>query len=92
MVEAVFWDAPEMVSIVSCESGFTHYLPSGKLLTSKTNDGGVMQLNATAHGSTMRELGLDASNIYDNLSFARRLYDSAGDARDWVCSHKVALR
>ena len=91
MVEAVFWDAPEMTSVVKCESNFTHYLPSGELLKSKTNDGGVMQINAAAHSKTMRELGLDASNIYDNLKFARRLYDESGDASAWVCARKLSM-
>lgn len=91
MVEAVFWDAPVMVAVANCESGFTHYLPSGDIIWSHTNDGGVMQINLAAHQRRMESLGLDITDINDNLNFARMLYDEQGK-HPWVCSRLVAQR
>lgn len=91
MVEAVFWDAPEMIPTVKCESSFTHYLPNGGIITGPTQDYGVMQIHAPSHQKRMEKMGLDITDIRDNISFARTLYDEAGNASDWVCAQKLAL-
>lgn len=89
-VEQVFFDAPEMVRIAGCESGYRHLKPDGEVLVSPTGDYGVMQINAASHQKRMEELGLDIRDIDDNLAYARKLYDEQGSS-PWVCARKLSL-
>lgn len=91
MVETVFYDAPEMTPTINCESQFIHYLPGGGIITGPTEDIGVLQIHEPTHGRRMIELGLDITDIHDNLTFGRILYDESGGAAPWVCAHKLAL-
>ena len=92
MVETVFYDAPVMLAIARCESGYIHYQDDGMVIRGRVHppDVGVMQINQKAHGERLDALGLDAEDIHDNLTFARLLYDEQGQG-PWVCKKQIAL-
>jgi hypothetical protein len=66
-----FPDAPIMLEVARCESGLQN-IP-GQL----SDDSGIFQINVV-HTETLQELGLDRTNIDDNIAFARILYDQSG--------------
>ncbi len=76
-----------MIQIARCESTFRHTLSDGTVLQGKVDpaDTGVMQINARYHGKKAEELGLDLTNIYDNMAYARDLYERQG-TRPWNAS------
>lgn len=76
-----------MIQIARCESTFTHTLADGSVLHGKTDpaDTGVMQINMRYHGERARELGLDLTDMYDNMAYARDLYLRQG-TRPWSAS------
>ncbi len=86
-----------MIQIARCESTFRHVLPDGSVLTGKVDpaDTGVMQINKRYHGKKAHELGLDLTDMYDNMEYARDLYERQG-TRPWKASapcwaHTVAM-
>jgi hypothetical protein len=44
-----------------------------------------MQINTRYHGKTAEELGLDLTDIEDNLAYARYLYEKQG-TQPWSAS------
>jgi hypothetical protein len=76
-----------MIQIARCESAFRHTLADGSVLRGKADpaDTGVMQINTRYHGEKARELGLDVTNMYDNMAYARDLYLRQG-TRPWTAS------
>lgn len=76
-----------MVAIVECESDFTHYKKDGTVLVGRVDadDIGVAQINRRYHP------GVDSKDLWENLSYARELYDEQGSA-PWVCRNMVASR
>jgi hypothetical protein len=80
IVKDYFSDIPVMVQIARCESQFRQTLPDGSVLRGKVDpdDMGVMQINSRYHSQKAAELGLDLSNIYDNMKYARYLYETKG--------------
>ena len=82
-----------MYSVARCESNFVHYKSGGGVLRGRVTpaDTGVMQINLTAHGDTVERLGLDMENLYDNLAYARMLFDREG-IRPWVCRNHITQR
>lgn len=79
-----FPDAPIMVQVARCESGLN---PQADRLTYDGRTGidvGLFQINQV-HLATLNKLGLDRYDLYDNLTFARMLYDTNG-TRDWYMS------
>lgn len=72
-------DADRALAVARCESGLNPFAQS------KTNDGGVFQINVAAHGERLKELGLDIWDPEDNVKFARILYEEEG-WRPWVCA------
>lgn len=80
-----------MVNIGGCESGFVHYLPTGGVIKGRVTpaDTGVMQINMDAHGKEVERLGLDMTDLYENLVYARILYEREG-VTPWVCRNMVA--
>lgn len=91
-MEAVFWDAPEMVAVIKCESGFVHFKADGTVLKGRVTpqDTGVAQINKDYHEKRARELGFDLDSVYGNLAMARYIFDRDG-ANAWVCNRQVAL-
>lgn len=87
IVREYFSDIPVMIQVARCESHFRHTLPDGSVLQGKVNtaDTGVMQINKRYHGEKAAELGLDLENIYDNMKYARYLYEKKG-TEPWKAS------
>jgi hypothetical protein len=86
MVETVFYDSPQMVAIIHCESNFVHYKSDGSVLRGRVDahDSGLAQINTRYHP------GVNVDDIWDNLAYARKLYNSEG-VTPWVCRNQVAL-
>ena len=86
-VREYFADIPIMAEIARCESTYRHYLPDGKVLRGKVDDDdtGVMQINTRYHQQKADQLGLDLTNIYDNMAYARDLYERQG-TQPWSAS------
>lgn len=74
-----------MVAIIGCESNFVHYQKDGTVLRGRVDsrDAGVSQINEGYHPN------VDTEDIWENLSYARRLYDAQGTT-PWVCRNMVA--
>ncbi len=89
----MFYDSAHMLSVAACESGFVQYLPHGGVLRGHVTpaDTGTMQINLDYHGDEVERLGLDMTDLYDNVTYARILYEDQG-AQPWVCSRMVAMR
>jgi hypothetical protein len=86
-VKTYFSDIPVMIQIARCESTFRHTLEDGTVLRGKVDsaDTGVMQINMRYHGGKARELGLDLTDIHDNMKYARNLYERQG-TQPWSAS------
>lgn len=76
-----------MIQVARCESTFRHTLADGTVLRGKVDsrDTGVMQINTYYHSSRASELGLDLENLYDNMAYARDLYERKG-TQPWSAS------
>lgn len=87
IVREYFADIPVMIQVARCESQFRHTLSDGSILKGKVDsaDTGVMQINARYHGAEATKMGLDLNNIYDNMAFARHLYEKQG-TQPWKAS------
>ena len=87
IVREYFSDIPVMVQVARCESTFRHTLADGSVLKGRVDpaDTGVMQINKRYHESTANKLGLNLENIYDNMAYARHLYDTQG-TQPWSAS------
>lgn len=86
-MRSYFKDIPVMVEVARCESTFRHTLKDGSVLRGVVDkaDTGVMQINTRYHGTTAQELGLDLTDIYDNMAYARYLYEKQG-VQPWSAS------
>ena len=82
-----FKDIPVMIQVARCESTFRQNLPDGSVLTGKVDsaDTGVMQINRRYHGAAAASLELDLNDIYDNMAYARHLYEKQG-IQPWSAS------
>ncbi len=80
IVRSYFNDIPVMAEIARCESGFRHTLSDGSTLTGRVDsaDTGVMQINKRYHQRTANAMDLNLENIYDNMAYARHLYETQG--------------
>lgn len=87
IVRTYFQDIPVLVEIARCESTFQHTLADGSVLKGKvdTADTGVMQINTRYHGKRAKELGLDLNDLFDNMEYARYLYETQG-TQPWSAS------
>ena len=87
VVREYFADIPVMIQIARCESTFRHTLADGTVLRGyvDSRDTGVMQINTGYHGVTADTLGLDLEDIYDNMAYARDLYERQG-TQPWSAS------
>jgi hypothetical protein len=79
-VREYFNDIPVMIEIARCESTFRHRLSDGSILrgTVDSADTGVMQINKRYHQGKAGAMNLDLDNLYDNMAYARYLYDTQG--------------
>jgi len=80
IVRQYFADIPVMIQVARCESTFQHTLADGSVLRGNVDnrDTGVMQINTFYHGDTAEQLGLNLENLYDNMEYARDLYERKG--------------
>jgi hypothetical protein len=80
IVREYFHDIPVMIAVAKCESGFRHSLEDGSVLTGRVDsaDTGVMQINKRYHQSSATAMDLNLDNIYDNMAYARHLYETQG--------------
>ncbi len=87
IVREYFQDIPVMIQIARCESAFRHTMADGSILSGVVDgaDTGVMQINKRYHQATASALGLDLHDIYDNMAYARHLYDRQG-TQPWNAS------
>jgi len=97
-VRAYFSDIPVMVQVARCESTFRHTLADGSVLRGLVDnrDIGVMQINTGYHGDAATAMGLDLTNLQDNMAYARHLYETQG-VQPWSASracwgNTVAMR
>jgi hypothetical protein len=87
IVRDYFKDIPVMIQVARCESTFRHTLADGSVLQGLVDnaDTGVMQINKRYHLSASINLGLDINDIYDNMAYARHLYERQG-TQPWSAS------
>lgn len=87
IVRKYFEDIPVMIQVARCESTFRHTLEDGSVLKGKVDpaDTGVMQINKRYHQTTAEKLGLNLENVYDNMAYARYLYEKQG-TQPWSAS------
>ena len=87
IVREYFKDIPIMIQVARCESTFRHNLSDGTVLKGRVDndDTGVMQINKRYHADRAVELGLDVYDIYDNMEYARYLYEKQG-TQPWNAS------
>ena len=87
IVRAYFQDIPVMAEVAKCESTFRHELEDGSILQGNVDpaDTGVMQINKRYHQSTATAMELDLDDIYDNMAYARYLYEKQG-TQPWSAS------
>lgn len=83
-VRVAFADAPEMIAIAKCESGFRQHDASGNVLRGGTGKGyiGVFQIGESLHAQPALNAGMDIFTLEGNLAYARVLYDQSG-TRPW---------
>jgi hypothetical protein len=95
-VREYFKDTPILAEIARCESHFTQFTKSGKVLRGRVvpQDVGVMQINETYHLKESKKLGFDIYTLDGNLAYGQYLYEKLG-ARPWLasspCWGKVAV-
>lgn len=87
IVREYFKDIPIMIQVARCESTFRHTLEDGSVLQGRVDpaDTGVMQINKRYHEATAVKMELDLDNIYDNMAYARYLYEKQG-TQPWSAS------
>ena len=87
IVREYFSDIPVMIEVARCESTFRHTLADGSILQGRVDpaDTGVMQINKRYHESTAVAMELNLDDIYDNMAYARYLYESQG-VQPWSAS------
>lgn len=86
-VRSYFADIPVMIEVARCESTFRHQLADGSVLQGRVDpaDTGVMQINKRYHEATATAMELDLDNLYDNMEYARYLYEKQG-TQPWSAS------
>ena len=70
-----------MREIAFCESSWRQFDENGEVVESNGNYG-LFQINDFAHADTLKKLGMDCNDPYDNMRYAVRLYKANG-VRDW---------
>lgn len=76
-----------MITIAKCESSFRHTLADGSVLKGRVDpaDTGVMQINKRYHNDKAVTMNLDLDDIYDNMAYAKHLYETQG-TQPWNAS------
>ncbi len=76
-----------MIQVARCESTFQHTLADGSILRGRIDsaDTGVMQINKRYHERAASAMGLNLDDIYQNMAYARHLYETQG-TQPWNAS------
>lgn len=87
IVRSYFQDIPVMIEVARCESQFRQNLSDGSVLQGYVDpaDTGVMQINKRYHLDTAIAMELDLDDLYDNMAYARNLYERQG-TQPWSAS------
>lgn len=87
IVRSYFKDIPIMIEVARCESTFRHTLEDGSVLKGVVDpaDTGVMQINKRYHEKTAAAMSLNLEDIYQNMAYARHLYEKQG-TQPWSAS------
>ena len=87
LVREYFSDIPIMAEVARCESTFRHTVEDGSVLRGVVDkrDTGVMQINTYYHQATADALELDLEDFYENMAYARDLYERQG-TQPWSAS------
>ena len=87
IVRKYFEDIPVLIQVARCESTFRHTLSDGSVLKGKVDpaDTGVMQINKRYHLKAAEKMGLNLDDLYDNMEYARHLYEKQG-TQPWKAS------
>lgn len=87
IVRSYFKDIPVMAEVARCESTFRHKLNDGSVLRGRIDpaDTGVMQINKRYHQATATAMNLDLDDLYQNMAYARYLYEKQG-TQPWSAS------
>jgi hypothetical protein len=86
-IRAVFWNAPVMVEIARCESGFRQFDSKGSVLKGRVNskDKGAYQINEKYHLDTANQLGYNIYITSGNIRMAKYIYEHQG-TKPWEAS------
>ena len=71
--------------IALCEAGADQHKDNGKLIRSRTNDIGIMQINLKVHFQQATKAGYDIFNPNGNMAYGLWLYQKHGLA-PWYAS------
>lgn len=88
-IEQTFGEHAELMKKVAwCESKLKQFRENGEPLISPTKDGGIFQINFSAHLETTKKLGLDVINSEDdNIAYAKILFDQSGTNAWYMSKH-----
>lgn len=87
-VKTAFTDAPVMIAVAQCESGFRQFYDSGNVFRGSSKYIGIFQIDETLHKNTASAIGFDIYTVDGNIGYARHLYTTQG-ATPWRnCSNK----
>jgi hypothetical protein len=87
----VFGDTltPYFYQLALCESHLKQWDDNGNTIISKTQDGGILQINIPLWNSKASELSLDYLNDWrDNMRMAKYIYDQQG-RKAWMCNDLI---
>lgn len=86
-VRAEFADAPDMIAIAKCESGFRQFAPDGSVLRGGPRGQylGLFQIDEGLHTTRALGLGDDIRTPEGNIAYARWLLTDQG-VRPWGCA------
>lgn len=84
-VRAVFADAPDMVAVAKCESGFRQFNADGSVLRGGAGGKylGIFQIGEELHRARALAEGMDIDTVAGNIAYARKLFDAQG-SRPWI--------
>lgn len=93
-VREAFADAPVMVAVAKCESGFRQFSSEGVVLRGGSGKGyiGIFQIGERLHRAPAAKLGMDIDTVEGNIAYARRLYDAQGSVPWRECVPKDAAQ
>jgi len=79
-VREAFADAPVMIAVAKCESGYRQFASEGVVLRGGAGKGyiGIFQIGESLHAGRASSLGQDIYTTQGNIAYARHLYDEQG--------------